>query len=327
MPTVNTKQATVAAGEAWREELGTAFGRLTPEALETRPPAGQMTGARLGALIAYQVSGTPQVVRRTPGAVRQVPIDLLKICVQLHGRATVQQDEREVTIEPGQMAIYDTGRPYRLRLEQQWSCAVLAFPRDSLGLPEHVTIAAMTHAYSLTDGPGAVLAGFVSAAVGRPRIAAADRLGEAGLHLVAGTLSAGATPDGDAAADALRMRVLSYIRAHLADPELTHTRVAAAHHVGPRTLHRLFENEPYTVTDYIRTRRLEAVLRDLTDPLLAHRSIAALAAHWCFPGQAHFTRAFQTRYGMTPSAARRGSPQHEEPPREPGAQQNARSGT
>ena len=311
MPSTMTKRSAgevAATAEAWREELGTAFGRLTPEPLEPRSPAGRMTGTHLGALVAYHVSGTPQVVRRTPGAVRQVPIDLLKICVQLTGRATVHQDGNEVAIEPGHMAIYDTGRPYQLRLEQQWACAVLAFPRDALGLPEHVLAAAMTHPYSLGDGPGAVLAGFVASAVGRDDpayLAAANRLGEAGLHLVAGTLSAGRVPSGDGAADALRMQVLTYIRAHLSDPELTHARVAAAHHMAPRTLHRLFEHEPYTVTDYIRSRRLEAVMRDLADPLLAHRSIAALAAHWCFTGQAHFTRAFHARYGVTPSAARR----------------------
>ena len=103
----------------------------------------------------------------------------------------------------------------------------------------------------------------------------------------------------------MRLQILAHIRAHLADTELTHSQVAAVHHMAPRTLHRLFEHEPYTVTDYIRARRLEATMRDLTDPLLAHRSIAAIAARWCFTDQAHFTRAFHTRYGVNPSVARR----------------------
>jgi AraC-like DNA-binding protein len=297
--------------EVWRDRLGTAFGQLVPEATGTRTPEGSLAGTQLGALAAFEVSGTPQVVRRTPGAVRRMPIDLLKICVQVRGRATVFQGDRQVELSPGQMAIYDTGRPYHLRLEQQWTCAVMAFPRDALSLPEHVLTASMTHAYPLTDGPGAVLAGFVASAVLRRdsfrdpvRETVAGRLGEAGLHLIAGTLSDAAIPDGDAAADALRLQVLAYVRAHLAEPDLTHTRIAAVHHMAPRTLHRLFEHEPYTVTDYIRTRRLESAMRDLVDPLLAHRSIAAIAAHWFFAGQAHFTRAFHAHYGMNPSVAR-----------------------
>jgi len=295
--------------DRWREELGSAFGQLTPSPVDEGAPVGRLAGTRLGALMAYQVSGTPQVVLRSPGAVRRMPFELLKICVPLTGRATVRQDDREIAIVPGQMAIYDTGRPYRLRLEQQWTCAVIAFPREALHLPEHLVLASMDRAWPLTGGPGAVLAGFVAAAVGQREPiggTSADRLGEAGLHLVAGTLTEAAAPLGDGAADAQRLQVLDYVRAHLTDPDLTHTRVAAAHHMASRTLHRLFEHEPCTVTDHIRAWRLEAALRDLTDPLLAHRSIAAIAAHWCFPGQAHFTRAFHARYGVNPSAARRG---------------------
>ncbi|MGI5192834.1 helix-turn-helix domain-containing protein [Streptomyces sp. CA-288835] len=309
--TAGTEQSGSLAAELWREQLGGAFGRLVPEAIGARAAHGRMAGTQLGTIAAYRVSGTPQIVRRTPRAVRQTPIDLLKICVQLSGYATVCQDDREISIAPGQMAIYDTGRPYHLRLERQWSCAVMAFPRGALSLPEHMVVMSMSHAYPLADGPGAVLAGFVSSAVSQrdaiPRTSA-DRLGEAGLHLVAAALSDAAPCGDDGAADALRLQILTYIRAHLAEPDLTHARVAAAHHMSARTLHRLFEHESCTVTDYIRSRRLEAARRDLADPLLAHRSIAAIAAHWCFVGQAHFTRAFHAKYGMNPSAVRRGAP-------------------
>jgi AraC-like DNA-binding protein len=304
----STNTTISSSAEVWREELGTAFGRLTPEAIGAPHPRGRMAGTQLGAIAAYRVSGTPQIVRRTPRAVRLQPIDLLKICVQLDGHATVCQDGREITVAPGQMAIYDTGRPYHLRLDGSWSCAVMAFSRDALSLPEHTVVTAMGHTYPLTGGPGAVLAGFVSSAVAQREVigrGSAGRLGEAGLHLIAATLSDAATCAGDDAAEATRLQILGYVRAHLAEPDLTHARVAAAHHMAGRTLHRLFADEPQSVADYIRTRRLEAAMRDLTDPLLAHRSIAAIAAHWCFLGQAHFTRAFHARYGMTPSAARR----------------------
>lgn len=297
-----------AHAEAWRELLGNAFSKLAPVPLGARDPGGRIDGGVIGPMATYRVSGTPQIVRRTPAAIRQAPTDLFKICVQVNGRAIVHQDNREISLEPGQMAIYDTGRPYELRLEQQWTCAVMAFPRDALGLPEHVIAESMEHSYPLTDGPGAVLAGFVTSVVHQHdsiRSTAATRLGEAGLHLVAGTLSDAAGLVGDGAADALRLQVLGYVRTHLADPDLSHTRVAAAHHMAARTLHRLFEHEACTVTDYIRSRRLEAVRRDLTDPLLAHRGIAALAAHWGFTEHAHFTRAFRAQYGVNPSTARR----------------------
>lgn len=305
-----------AAAELWREELGASFGRLAPETVDgnrEHGPRGTMRGTRLGALTAYRISGTPQVVRRTPAAVRREPVDLLKICVQLAGRATVHQGDREIRIAPGQMAVYDTGRPYDLLLEPDWSCAVLAFPRTALHLPEHTVLASLDRAYSLSQGPGAVLTDFIASVVrqnGALGPGACARMGEAGLHLVAGTLSdalPGFEADGEAAADAMRMRIFEYVRTHLAEPDLTHARVAAAHHMAARTLHRLFEDEPRSVSGCIRIWRLEGAMRELADPALAHRGIAVIAARWCFTEQAHFTRLFHAHYGMTPSAARRHS--------------------
>src|SRR5687768_17521069 len=99
--------ATVHSSEVWRVALGDTFNRLAPVPLDTREPDGQLAGLTLGQLVAFQVDGTPQVVRRTAAAVRAAPTDLYKICVQVRGRATIHQDGREVVLEPGEMAIYD----------------------------------------------------------------------------------------------------------------------------------------------------------------------------------------------------------------------------
>jgi AraC-like DNA-binding protein len=312
MSIATVRTAGPARAERWRDELGSAFNRLAPEGLGGHLPDGRMAGTGLGQLATFEVAGTPQVVRRTTGAVRQAPTDRLKICLQVRGRATVHQDGAEAVVEPGQMVLYDTSRPYDLRLEGAWVCAVLAFPEVAVGLPRGAVRDALMRTVSLVSGPGAVLAGFVSSAVAqRESIAggAAERLGEAGLHLVAGALVAGAPSEGRptvANADALRLRVLAHVRGHLGDPELGHASVAAAHHISPRTLTRLFEDQPYTVTDYIRARRLQAVKADLANPMLARVSIAAIAARWGFGDQAHFTRAFRAEFGTTPSAARPG---------------------
>jgi len=294
----------------WREQLGAVFSELAPAPVGAGDPQGQLKGITLGRVTAHELSGTPQLVRRTPAAVRREPSDRVKICLQVSGRAIVHQERGEAVVEPGQMVIYDTGRPYELRLEGAWTCAVMAFPRDALGLPGRVVTGALLRAFPTGVGPGAVLSGFVAEAVLQAqtiRRGAAERLGEAGLHLVAGTLSECSWRPSDAAADAIRMRVLAYIRAHLVDPQLSHATVAAAHHLAPRSLDRLFEHEPLTVTGYIRSCRLEAVRRDLSDPLLADERIAAIAARWCFVDPANFTRAFRAHFGTTPSAVRRGA--------------------
>jgi AraC-like DNA-binding protein len=303
--------ATFDAAEPWRVRLGTAFQDLVPEALDRKPdPRGTLTGTRLGPVGVFTVSGTPQVVQRTTSAVRRSPGDLIKVCVQLLGRATVQQDGHEVALDPGELAVYDTGRPYRIRLEGAWTCAVMALPRDAIGLSAEDLNRWMHRVYPATHGPGSVLSHFVVSTVaraGHPGAAAAAKLGEAGSTLLAGTLLDDGDLVGSDAADGMRAHVIGYVRAHLDDPALSRSSIAAAHHMSARTLDRLFADQPWSVSGLIRHERLEAVRRDLEDPALHHRGVAALAARWGFFDAAHFSRVFRQHYGYPPSQTRSGA--------------------
>jgi transcriptional regulator GlxA family with amidase domain len=98
--------------------------------------------------------------------------------------------------------------------------------------------------------------------------------------------------------------VVRYVRAHLDDPALGRAGIAAAHRMSTRTLDRLFADRPQSVSGLIRHERLEAVRRDLQDPALRHRSVAALAAPWGFFDAAHFSRVFRQHYGYPPSHRR-----------------------
>jgi hypothetical protein len=182
-------------------------------------------------------------VQRTSTAVRRSPGDLIKVCVQLHGRATVQQGSHEVRLGPGELAVYDTGRPYKIRLEGAWTSAVMALPRDTIDLAERDLDGWMHRVYPATAGPGSMLSHFVVATVGQrrhPGEAAAAKLGEAGSVLPAGTLLddgdlAGTDVASTGAAGDLRASVLRYVRAHLGDPALSRSAIAAAYHMSTRT--------------------------------------------------------------------------------------------
>ncbi|MFD2353574.1 helix-turn-helix transcriptional regulator [Nonomuraea ferruginea] len=108
--------------------------------------------------------------------------------------------------------------------------------------------------------------------------------------------------------EALTARVHAFIERHLGDPGLDPAAVAAACHVSPRSLHRVFEARDTTVAGWIRHRRLERCRRDLADPALAGVPVSAVAARCGLPDPAHFSRLFKRAYGVPPSRVPAGEP-------------------
>jgi AraC-like DNA-binding protein len=297
--------------DEWRHALAANFNGLIPDqpAGDTAGAEGWLSAAQLSNVAAFHVAGSSQVLRRSAAWARRLPSDLLKVCIQRAGSATIQQDDREVMLTPGSMAIYDIDRPYSIRLQGEWRCAVIAFPRTALVASEHFIDAVICRPAQVAEGPGSVLIPLVASAVSRAesgsRAAASDALmGLACLDLLKAALAERELPQRP---DAVRLLVEAYIRAHIADADLSHGKVAAAHHMSERTLHRLFDESGQTVTELIRSGRLDGILSDLQSPASARDAISRIAARWGIHDMPHLTRAFRARYGMSPSEARQRS--------------------
>jgi AraC-like DNA-binding protein len=288
--------------DEWRDALAANFNGLIPDMQpsDMAGAEGWLSAAQLSDVAAFHVAGSSQVLRRSPAWARRLPSDLLKVCIQRAGSATIQQGDREVMLTPGSMAIYDIDRPY---------CVVIAFPRSALVASEHFINAVICRPAQVTDGPGSVLMPLVASAVSRAEsgrgAAASDALmGLACLDLLKAALAERELPQ---RRDAVRWQVEAYIRAHIADADLSHAKVAAAHHMSERTLHRLFDESGQTVTELIRSYRLDGILSDLRSPGSAGDAISRIAARWGVHDMPHLTRAFRARYGMSPSEARQHS--------------------
>jgi AraC-like DNA-binding protein len=106
---------------------------------------------------------------------------------------------------------------------------------------------------------------------------------------------------------ALLASVQAFIDQRLADPGLSPSVIAAAHHISLRYLYKLFQTQHTSVAGWIRERRLERCRRDLADPALGDRSVSAIAARWGLSDPAHFSHAFRAAYGISPTAYRRAS--------------------
>lgn len=126
-------------------------------------------------------------------------------------------------------------------------------------------------------------------------------------------LALGATRDATFVAEGRGVRaarlqaIKDDIRANLGS-ELTVSATAARHHMTPRYLHRLFEEESVTYSQYVIAQRLARVHRMLTDPRFAASNISSLAYDAGFGDLSHFNRLFRQRYHATPSDVRHQRP-------------------
>ncbi|GLZ48869.1 hypothetical protein Acsp06_50540 [Actinomycetospora sp. NBRC 106375] len=105
--------------------------------------------------------------------------------------------------------------------------------------------------------------------------------------------------------ETLRSRIVSYIRCHLTEPDLTATRVAAVHHISLRTLYTVWGSAQEPLMEWIFRQRLHGAARELRDPAARHRTVADVARCWGFVDPRHFRRRFAAVHGMPPGEWRR----------------------
>jgi AraC-like DNA-binding protein len=189
---------------------------------------------------------------------------------------------------------------------------ILHLDRRAVPVPERALRDLSAGRLATESGAAAVLRRYlleIAAQGGAVDGPAAHRLGTAAVELAAAVLAERADAEGRLPhaghLTALRQEIRSYIGRHLADPAVTPSGVAAAHHISLRYLHRLFEPEEYGVAEYIRRERLLRCRSDLADPLLAGRTVAEIGARWGFPDPAGFSRVFTRAYGIPPGEYRR----------------------
>jgi len=114
------------------------------------------------------------------------------------------------------------------------------------------------------------------------------------------------SPVTDRAVRAARLAALKAdIARHFGDPALSVGAVAARHGISPRYVHKLFEDDGRTYSQFVLDVRLERAREELRDPRAATRTVSAIAGYVGFGDLSYFNRTFRRRYGMTPTEARR----------------------
>ncbi|MFD4960702.1 helix-turn-helix domain-containing protein [Microbacterium sp. NPDC058389] len=272
---------------------------------------GMIRGAGIDEVHVSDIRATDHVVERTPELIARGDRPYFKVSLMLAGTGLLIQDDREAVLNPGDLAVYDTSRPYSLVFDQDFRTMVVMFPRHLLTLPPDMVGQLTAVRISGSEGLGSVVAPYLTQLAGNlDQLAGSTgaRLAHSALDLVATVFARELGLDGESADPhrALMQRIRGHIDRNLASTDLGPASIAAAHFISTRHLHGLFQEQGTTVSTWIRTRRLEQCRRDLVDPILADRPVAAIAARWGFVDAAHFSRAFKSTYGVSPSEFRAG---------------------
>ncbi|PQZ85755.1 AraC family transcriptional regulator [Arthrobacter sp. MYb227] len=295
---------------AWKSLVSESFVPLHCEQIRPGNFSGKIAGAQFGDVGVMEVAANAHLVRRTGDLLDAGDTPQFKLNLQLGGHGLLLQDGRETLLRPGDMAIYDTEKPYTLLFEEDSRTLVLMFPQHLLGLPAGDASEITAVGFGVENQLGAALSPFLTQLahvfprleepIGR-RLASnvVDVLGTvlaSELHERAGVLDGG---------KARHIRqIQDYIDRHLADSELSPGSIANAHFISLRSLHHLFAETGHTVSEWIRLRRLERCRRDLADPLQLRVPVGVIGARWGLPDAAHFSRVFRSFYGCSPTAFR-----------------------
>lgn len=284
------------AAQLWTDLICETFVRLAARPAEEGPFHGTIRREVLGELEFATVTASGQNVFRTQRYAATASDEFLLFSIQRQGRARICQDGRTAELNPGEIALYDSARPYSLHFAEPFQQLVVQIPKSAVDVDDTRTITAQRHA---AGTPGGVIASML--------LAMGEQVGAGGAaldpmvdHVLSSLAEILATPeawDVQGLPDlALRRRAEELMRDDLADPEWTVARLAQRCHLSVRTLYRLFPESG--VAETMRGWRIERAKQLLSShPEL---TVAAVAHHCGFGSESGFIRAFRAETGASP---------------------------
>ncbi len=292
--------------EYWTDLICNVYVQLGCEAAPSDDFSGAIRSQTLPDLDLSIVRSGPQNVSRTPGHIARATDDYFLVNIQTLGTGVVRQDGRDAVLAPGDFALYDSTRPYELVFAGEFEQFVLKLPGKRLRgvLRDAEKLTATT--VSGSAGAGRLLGEMTKAlwtGAGAMQPASAWSVTNGVVNvLVAGlqTLPDARRPGLTNLTDYHLAQIKRLIAEQLSDPGLSVSSVASDLGLSVGHVHRIFKNEPTSLTRYIWERRLDACSSDLLDPRLAGRAVGDIAYSRGFSDAAHFSRAFKERFGCSP---------------------------
>lgn len=258
----------------------------------------------------YRARVDPLTAFRTQHEIDCDKEDFFGLTYMEAGDCILRQGRNETLVRKGQIALWDSARPAVAEFGRPITQLCVHVPRSSAMaiMPGIEDLCGL--AINGSDPAGQILVAHLQHLDQNIRSVPAElrpSIFEATLMLVRAVFR----PAENALDEMMRrpalVRIQEYIRQNLANPELSVGKIAEELGYSSRYIHRLFSDFDFTVGDWIRNRRLQAARIMLASTPSTRMSIAQIADRIGFREQSHFSRAFKTKFGVSPIQFRNSS--------------------
>ncbi len=254
-----------------------------------------------------ETTSHPMSMHRPQSKITRDGIDHACLVVALAGSGVINQVSRpEDLLRPGDLILYDLGRPYTAASVEPYRELRLYVPRDTFA--RRVGRIEILSGLQLRGGDGLVdlfTSYFQGYAASLPSLDArqADVGMDGVLHLLSGLVNTSLSASGDIGAplarDSLLTLALRHIEMFFGDPKLDVATLARAIGVSRSRLYDAFVARG-GVASAIRDTRLERARLRLAASEERHRTLEEIARCCGFLEYTTFTRAFRRRFGTSP---------------------------
>lgn len=298
----------------WRDAVCSTFADIECQALSDSPFHARLSDAELAGLHFCQSHSSPVQVSKNAALVRRSTHSNFMLCIQQEGLCVLDQEGREARLFPGDMALLDSVRPYRVAFPTPARQLIVHMPREALLRVFESAEHRCTQRISGARGTARLVAQFMQGLSAQLLLPApidgagpvAEALKSGALELIVSALSdVEASEQREQPAQIARYRLLysaqQFIDRQLTDPELTVETIALALSVSPRRLQQVFKDcGAPSPSRYLWLQRLERCKAACRQPEFAQLSIGDIALKYGFNDFSHFSRSFKAAYGCTP---------------------------
>jgi AraC-like DNA-binding protein len=288
--------------ELWESHNAAALIGLRCHTAATDPLEATELNVQLGQVHLARVVGSSHVVQRTAGVIGCSPADAIAVYVTLRGDAWFEHEGGTRSLRPGHVLICDADLPFARGFARGLEELAIKMPRsafsDATGLTSLRSPVIADFARG-NDPYARALARLVDRAARPEHAVPADE--RTILELVA-VLAVGRDTD---MSIAYRAAARSFIEAHLPDPGLTASQVAAAIGISGRHLSRVFAADGTSVPRHVLSRRLQLAHAMLAGPAGASRTVADVASRCGFTSATYFSHVFREHFGQRAGEVRR----------------------